>query len=94
MATINKENNQKPLFELKETQEDKLIYQRVINSQGRTKKQIDAIVNQLPTATIHVISEDDFQRLKRIEEELNSKIILTKDKQPSFKGVILKFLEL
>lgn len=93
MATTINENNEKPLFELKETQEDKLIFQRVVKTQGKTKKQITSIVNQLPTATVHVMSEEDFQRLKKIEEELNSKIVFVKEKN-SFKEAIFKFLEL
>lgn len=93
MTTTINENNEKPLFELKETQEDKLIFQRVVKTQGKTKKQITNIVNQLPTATVHVMSEEDFQRLKKIEEDLNSKIAFVKDKN-SFKEAIFKFLEL
>jgi hypothetical protein len=93
MATTINENNEKPLFELKETQEYKLIFQRVVKTQGKTKKQITSIVNQLPTATIHVMSEEDFQRLKKIEEKLKSKIVIVKEKN-SIREAIFKFLEL
>jgi len=93
MATTINEKNEKPLFELKETQEDKLIFQRVVKTHGKTKKQITSIVNQLPTATVHVMSEEDFQRLKKIEAELNSKIVFVKEKN-SLKKAIFKFLEL
>jgi hypothetical protein len=93
MATTTKENNEKPLFELKETKEDKLIFQRVINAHGKSKKEINHIVNQLPTATVHVMSEVDFQRLKKIEEELQSKIVIVKEKT-TFRDAIFRFLEL
>ena len=93
MATTINENNEKPLFELKETQEYKLIFQRVVKTQGKTKKQITSIVNQLPTATVHVMSEEDFQRLKKIEEKLESKIFIVKEKN-SIREAIFKFLEL
>ncbi len=93
MATTIKENNEKPLFELKESQDDKLIFKRVVKTQGKSKNEITFLVNQLPTATVHVMSESDFQRLKKIEQELNSQIKLVKEKH-SIREAIFKFLEL
>lgn len=93
MATPINEKNEKPLFELRESQDDKLIFQRVVKTQGKTKKEILSILNQLPTATVHVMSEDDFQRLKKIEEELNAQIVSVKERS-TLKDTIFKFLEL
>lgn len=93
MATTIKENNENPLFELKETQDDKIIFQRVVKTQGKSKKEIKRILNQLPTATVHLMTEEDFKRLKMIEEELNSKIEFIKEKT-SFRNAIFRFLEL
>jgi hypothetical protein len=39
------------------------------------------------------MSEEDFQRLKKIEEKLKSKIVIVKEKN-SIREAIFKFLEL
>lgn len=93
MATIINENNERPLFELRETLDDKLIFQRVIKTEGKSKKQITDTINQLPTATVHIMSEEYFQRLKKIEEKLNSEALFTEEKN-SVKEIIFRFLEL
>jgi transcription antitermination factor NusA-like protein len=93
ITTTYKENNERPLFKLKEFQDDKIVFQRVLKTQGKKKKK-KTIINNLPTATVHVMSEKDFQRLKKIEEELNAKVMLIKEKHISIKKVIFKFLEI
>lgn len=93
MGTIIKESNEKPLFELKDSFEDKNIYQRVIKLQGRSKNEIKKIVNRLPTATIHLFSEEEFEKLKAIEMELNSRITIVKDRT-TLKDIFFKFLEI
>jgi len=94
MALTIKANNEKPLFELKESKNDKLIYKRVVKKNGNSKKEIQRRVNNLPTATVHVMSEDDFNRLKNIELELRQKMRFTIDDKKSLKDRILTFLEI
>lgn len=93
MATLIKESNEIPLFEIKATFEDKNIYQRIVKTNGRSKNELRTIVNQLPTATIHIFSEENFERLKQIEKELNEKIESRKETK-SLKDIIFKFLEI
>lgn len=93
MAAIIKENNEKSLFQLKDSFEDKNVYQRIVKQQGRTKNEVKEIINQLPTATVHFFTEEEFNRLKEIEKELNSQITKIQEKK-SFSNSFLKFMEI
>ncbi len=93
MATKIKESTENPLFEIKSTSVDKNIYQRIVKSKGRSKNELKTIVNQLPTATIHIFSEENFDKLKQIEKELNEKIESRKEIK-SLKDIVFTFLEI
>jgi|GEM_PF-5101002 len=93
MATAIKDNTEKALFEIKTSLEDKNVFQRKINQNGRTKNQVKKLVNNLPTTTIHLFSEDEFQRLKVIEQNLNHNIKIKKNRK-SFLQLLINFLEI
>ena len=59
-----------PRFEIKEQTEESVVYQRVINPKGRKPKEVERIVSDLPTATIHTITMEEYEKLKSIEARL------------------------
>jgi hypothetical protein len=93
MGIIISESNEKPLFELKESTDDRIIYQRVIKQHGRSKNKVKRIVNNLPTATVHFFTEEDFEKLKEIEEKLTEQIVYYKVSR-SLREALFKFLEI
>lgn len=93
MTTKQKQQTERPLFELKEELDDRIIYQRVIKNKGKNKAEIKRRVNQLPTATVHFFSEDDFTRLKKIEGDLMPHIKLVEKTSTSIRKMFFKFME-
>ncbi len=93
MAATIKENNEKSLFEIKASFDDKNIFQRKVKENGKTKNQVKRIVNSLPTATVHLFSEKEFERLKAIEQDLNEQIKVLEEKK-SISSLFFRFLEI
>ncbi|TSE10323.1 hypothetical protein [Aquimarina algiphila] len=70
-------------FEIKEKTDESVVYQRIINPKGRKPKEVEKIVNNLPTATMHTFSEEEYDHLKSIEAKLEDEFE-TKSKSSSF----------
>lgn len=89
------EKPQRPLFEIKNQTEDRVIYQRLIKAKGRSNKKIVKEVSKLPTATIHTFTLEEFQRLKEIERKLEFTIKkIEKNKRSFFHHWFFTFLEI
>lgn len=85
--------NEKPLFEVKQLDDDKIVYKRVIKNVGQSKKETNRKVNRLPTATVYSLSEDEFNRLKNIEAKLLKTDAFKSKQRKSLKEIIFRFLE-
>ena len=88
----------KESFEIKEITAETVVYQRVLDKKGKTIKkikQIKKVEASLPTATIHTISLDEFEKLKNIEakliKELKPKVEVSINSK--IKDVFISFLE-
>ena len=91
-----KEANKKPkhqsaLYEVRTASDEGIVFQRVISTKGRSKKEIAETVKDLPTATIHSFTEEEFNKLKKLEEELYSQMKYS-DEESSFKNKFLSFM--
>ncbi|MBY0482136.1 MAG: hypothetical protein K2Q21_12320 [Chitinophagaceae bacterium] len=69
MSTIEKKSNGLG-FEVFESDENSVVFKRVIPSKGRKPKEKEAIELNLPKATMHLFNQEDISRLKVIEQEL------------------------
>lgn len=83
-----------PRFEIKEQTEESVVYQRVINPKGRKPKEVEKIVNDLPTATIHTISMEEYEKLKNIEARLVNEFQNKERMTINFKRAFFSFFEL
>lgn len=83
-----------PRFEIKEQTEESVVYQRIINPKGRKPKEVEKIVNDLPTATIHTITMGEFKKLKNIEAKLVNEFENKEKQTISFRRALFSFFEL
>jgi hypothetical protein len=82
-------------FEVTETDEDNVVFIKNISTSGKTPKQIKDIKASLPTTTIQYFSDEDFERLKKIEARLLVELELNKlKKEHSFLSILKRFLEI
>lgn len=86
--------NERPLFEIKELDDDRVIYQRVLKNSGHSKKQTKKRVSSLPTATVYSLSEVEFNRLKSIEAKLLKTDEFKSKVRKSLKDILFTFLEI
>ena len=88
----NKTINQN--FEIKEITDDSIIYQRVLNPNSKNSKNFKKILANLPTATLHTITLDEYEHLKAIEIKLLDEIKFKKPNENKFKKAFFSFFEL
>lgn len=88
-----KKSLDKILFEISEKEEDKTVYQRKISTKGRSAKELNKIVKNLPTATIHSYSLEEYNTLKEIEKNLYERSE-SEQHRNSLKEMIKSFLEI
>jgi hypothetical protein len=82
-------------FEVTETDEDNVVFIKNIPKSGKTPKQIKDIKANLHTTTIQYFSDEDFERLKEIEERLRKNLELNSlKKEQSFFSILKRFLEI
>ena len=63
-------------FEVFESDENSVVFKRVVPDKGRKAKEVQEIELNLPKATMHLFNQDDIARLKIIEKELMRQIEL------------------
>lgn len=80
-------------FQVSDFGEDSVVFNRLVNSKGRTKKEMQVIENSLPKATIHYFNKEDFIKLKELEKDVLPTLVKKKEKSNIIKK-ISSFLEL
>ncbi len=88
----NKTANQN--FEIKKVTDDSVIYQRVINPNSKKVKKLQEILANLPTATLHTITLEEYEHLKSIEVELLDELEFKTPYENKFKKAFLSFFEI
>lgn len=66
-------------FEVFESDENSVVYKRVLPDKGRTKKELIKHELDQPRATMHLFDQNDIQKLKEIEKELIKQINVEKN---------------
>ncbi|MGD1945877.1 MAG: hypothetical protein ACFB0A_06385 [Croceivirga sp.] len=88
MSTI-----QNPRFQIKNQTSESVTYKRIIKSKGRKPKEVQKIEDELPTATIHTFSQEEYEKLKEIESKLVHEIEVKEDKFNNLKKAFFSFFE-
>lgn len=68
-------------FEVLESDENSVVYKRVLPDKGRKRKDVLTRELELPKATMHLFDERDIQKLKQIEQELIQQMSLGKHRK-------------